>query len=427
MNARHLCFVLVTVLLSASVHAQWVLTSGPYGGTVSCLAVAGDDLFAGTFGGGVFRSRDNGTTWGQTSLTNTNVYALAAVPDGKGSINVLAGTHDGLFCSTDDGNSWNKTVLTNAYVYSFAALPRDGGGSAVFAGTHGNGVLLSSDGGTSWLPAGLANAWIRCLLACGAVLFAGTSSDGILRSTDSGNSWVAVGASLPAGTSVNALVQCPDGSGRANIFAGTYGSGVVMSSDSGMTWYATNRGLADTCVYSLAAYGTNIFAGTECHGVSLLIGSETPWLPVNKGLADTSVYVLAANATYLFAGTFWAGVWRRPLPEFTSAVAEPTGSVPRAFMLCQNYPNPFNPETNIRYQIAPARPGESPSAGGDSRMVKLAVYDLLGREVSVLVNERKPAGSYEIKFDGSGLSSGVYFYRLSAGDFVEAKKLAIVK
>jgi hypothetical protein len=90
-------------------------------------------------------------------------------------------------------------------------------------------------------------------------------------------------------------------------------------------------------------------------------------------------------------------------------------TVPRDFSLEQNYPNPFNPTTGIRFQV--------PSISD----VKISVFDLLGREVAVLVNERKGPGSYEVKFDGSGVASGVYFYRLQAGNFVQSKKLLLLK
>jgi len=97
-------------------------------------------------------------------------------------------------------------------------------------------------------------------------------------------------------------------------------------------------------------------------------------------------------------------------------------SIPALFTLYQNYPNPFNPSTTIRYSIPKAS------------FVTLKVYDILGREVAALVNEEKPAANYEIKFDASNLSSGVYFYRLTAtpaggnaGKFVSTKKFIILR
>jgi GH35 family endo-1,4-beta-xylanase len=105
-----------------------------------------------------------------------------------------------------------------------------------------------------------------------------------------------------------------------------------------------------------------------------------------------------------------AGLQRNP-----SVVNGNSGEAPEVFALSQNYPNPFNPTTVIRYQIPVASD------------VKLAVYDVLGREVSVLVNEKKAPGSYEARFDGSGLSSGVYLYRLVAGSFALSRKLVLMK
>jgi len=86
-----------------------------------------------------------------------------------------------------------------------------------------------------------------------------------------------------------------------------------------------------------------------------------------------------------------------------------------SFVLYQNYPNPFNQSTKIKYQVA--RSGN----------VTLKVYDILGREVATIVNEEKKPGVYEVEFNGSALSSGVYFYKLNAGDFTQTKKLLLLK
>ncbi len=99
----------------------------------------------------------------------------------------------------------------------------------------------------------------------------------------------------------------------------------------------------------------------------------------------------------------------------TSPVQEVSSSLPEAAALFQNYPNPFNPTTVVSYQLSVAS------------NVKLVVYDILGREVAVLVNERKSAGSYEVTFDAGGLASGVYFYRLTAGSFTQTRKMAVMK
>ena len=90
-------------------------------------------------------------------------------------------------------------------------------------------------------------------------------------------------------------------------------------------------------------------------------------------------------------------------------------TVPDKFALYQNYPNPFNPSTNIKYQIA------------NNKLVILKIYDILGKEVETLVNENQKPGTYEVTFDGSKLSSGIYFYTLTAGEYNETKKMVLIK
>jgi hypothetical protein len=97
-------------------------------------------------------------------------------------------------------------------------------------------------------------------------------------------------------------------------------------------------------------------------------------------------------------------------------------SQPEEFYLSQNYPNPFNPTTKIKFSIS-----QSPLSFGEGQGVRLVVYDVLGNEVATLVNEEKPAGSYEIEFNASGLSSGVYFYKLIAGNFIQMKKMILIR
>jgi hypothetical protein len=96
---------------------------------------------------------------------------------------------------------------------------------------------------------------------------------------------------------------------------------------------------------------------------------------------------------------------------------------PGTFRLFQNYPNPFNPVTKIRFDVAQHTP--YPLSRGEN--VTLKVYDILGKEITTLVNEQLQPGSYEVTFDGSNLPSGVYFYQLRTGDFVNTKKLILFK
>jgi len=105
------------------------------------------------------------------------------------------------------------------------------------------------------------------------------------------------------------------------------------------------------------------------------------------------------------------------LPEGISNSRNEISSLPKDYNLSQNYPNPFNPVTTIKYEIP------------EISFVTLKVYDVLGNEVALLVNEEKSAGKYSIEFkvDNVELSSGIYFYQLRAGDFFETKKMVFLK
>ena len=96
-------------------------------------------------------------------------------------------------------------------------------------------------------------------------------------------------------------------------------------------------------------------------------------------------------------------------------ISNQQNELPRVFALYQNYPNPFNPITTIRYDVP------------KSTLVTIIVYDMSGREITTLVNEKKDAGSYELIFDASKLASGVYIYKMTAGEFTSMKKLILIK
>ena len=107
-------------------------------------------------------------------------------------------------------------------------------------------------------------------------------------------------------------------------------------------------------------------------------------------------------------------------PKFPITILSPTdiekeGNHPVNFVLYQNYPNPFNPTTNIGFQIS------------DFGFVSIKVYDAIGNEITTMVNEEKSPGEYEVNFDASQLSSGLYFYRLSVGNYSETRKMLLLR
>lgn len=116
-------------------------------------------------------------------------------------------------------------------------------------------------------------------------------------------------------------------------------------------------------------------------------------------------------------GNLSARMERVDFPPVTVALSDiaPVNGMPTSYSLSQNYPNPFNPSTNVAYDVPKAS------------HVTLEVFNVLGQRVASLVDQEMEAGSYIVEFDGSSISSGIYFYRLNAGDFTETKKMVMVK
>lgn len=129
--------------------------------------------------------------------------------------------------------------------------------------------------------------------------------------------------------------------------------------------------------------------------------------------AQTGVFWSAGMLAH--AGSWGTGAFRFSFSAPPSGIHNQNGEVPSAYQLYQNYPNPFNPVTKIEYGI--------PASG----MVNMTVYDVLGREVAVVVNDYQKAGFYETTFDASSLPSGIYIYRITSGNFTESKKMTLVK
>ena len=205
---------------------------------------------------------------------------------------------------------------------------------------------------------------------------------------------------------------------KDNVWIGT-GNGVVKYEGSKWQIYdSSNSGLPSDVISCIATDNyDNVWIGTN-NGVVKFNGKEwTSYNSSNSGLPDDNVYSLAFDKK----GNKWIGT-ENGLAVYNedgiTSIEEPGNIItifPNQFYLSQNYPNPFNPTTKIKYSIP------------NSSFVTLKVFDILGREIETLINEEKTAGNYEIDFDASQLSSGIYFYQLKSGEFIQTKKMILIR
>ncbi len=470
------------LLLTQIQYPQWVPIGPPFGHVWS-LATSGSNVFAGTNFNGLYRSTDDGQTWAQTSLNAGTIWSIAidgsnifagtttrlfrSIDDGQtwaqtslnaGTIwsiaidgsNIFAGTDTGVFLSIDNGQNWTHTSLKNCMVFGLAVS-----GPNIFAGTN-SGVYRSTNSSQTWHQTPLDSIWGGRVAANGSNVMAGggigeeallfyssnngdtwsqtnalyfeigdiiingsdgfASSRGVYYSTNNGQSWINKSQGLPAGSMVSALAISGD-----YIYAGLESgfsvwrrrlneitpvelssfSASVVNSEIILNWTTAsetnNQGFDiehsfDNQKFSKIGFVPGFGTTTEAKSYSFSISDAT---------AGVHYYRLKQID---FDGTF----------KYSEIVAVEV-KIPGTYSLFQNYPNPFNPSTTINYAI--------PS----SEFVTLKVYDILGNEVAALVNEQRPVGSYEVEFNAAGLASGIYYYKIQAGSFVETKKMILMK
>ncbi len=398
-----------------------------YGTSVYSLAEKGSKLFAGTSVNGVYVSTDDGITWTAANYGMPNPYSAhitaMTVSDTVLIVSEFTGDTSSIYRSTDDGASWTEVNHGLSLVNQLAAI-----GSNVIAATASGGYL-STDGGNSWTSLFGTGGFppvkpINVAFAQNSVFFAGGSSSGIVRSTNGGTEWAAADSGVPPNVAVSSI-----GGDGVNVYAATSG-GLFKSRDDGISWTRLdNSFLSPYSDYlniiaggsgEIVAFTTYLTNGFE--NIFLSTDGGSLWTSINNGPIPNVSSALVFNGKLfvgIVGGNQW-GVWYDKLPNVTSVKENIAKGSPANFELEQNYPNPFNPSTIIKYSLH------------KSGLVTIKVYDILGREVTTLVDKIQNTGSYQITFDGSRLASGVYFYRLTAASlrgesFSEIKKLVVLK
>lgn len=399
--------ILLGLFFTIVVNAQWVQTSlgsGQYGYNIYSN---GFELYAATLNG-VYKTTDTGNPWINIGLQNRLVFDV--ITSGQFVLAATEGNGPGVFRTSDNGTTWlEANGLTNQSVRAFTK-----NSSYIFVCTWGGGVFRSSDNGANWESLGLTNEGFRSIYSAGEKIFAGGYK--IYSSTDNGSSWIERQLPYPGGDTWNFYYY--DGI----LYA--CDSGLYESIDLGNTWhlkygvtYDTLGNAIDSKIFKdLTGYQNTLIASVAFNSIMISNDGGTTWNSFNEGLFNDWTFAgIAIKEPYIWAlRDFMANAYMRPLSEVTSIEYEDLKIV-AGHLLQQNYPNPFNPQTKISWQ--------SPVASHQT----LKVYDVLGNEVASLINEFKNAGSYEVDFNASKFSSGIYFYQLKAGDFVETKKMILMK
>jgi hypothetical protein len=391
---------IITILFSEGGQSQWQQwwPPGP-APSITHLVHDGVIFYRATYDGGVTFS----------TSSSEDGYIWTAIPGLQAGFIPRVAYHDSAYCVLSDGTGGTYIIggggwtlrpnhpLSTTIVRSGSTIV------AIFPGI----CYRSTNYGISWdlLPTSIPDISYTSLVTASAWIIG--NDFGISRSVDQGANWTHINDPPTAGVRIQSLV-----------LHGTeiYASARFRSTDDGLTWTSVGVGL-DTAgsVFSLASGGGVVLAGTATGVYASADPAGSGWTPKNDGLPyPRSINSIIVVGDYSYAAVAGNGLWRRAIGELTSVNTDPT-TMPAPYSLEQNYPNPFNPTTTIAYSI-------------DTRQsIILTIYDLLGREVTTLVSETQNPGSYEVSWDATGQGSGVYFYRLTTGRFLETRKLVLVR
>ena len=321
--------------------------------------------------------------------------------------------------STNTGNDWVvATPVTTADLY---CSDFRSGGFCYAVGDNGT-ILLSVTNGDTWNA--VTSGTIRNLKAVAIsqlsvlnVVAAGEKGT-IIRSTDGGSNWTNVSIS---DTTITFYDISKRGiyynTGNSFCIVGT-GGRIYKSTDNGATWQQKPSGTTNTLrsIY-FHTVDSAVVAGDNGTIRFTADGGET-WFSdafFNSPLARQYNSVSLVNRGHKTYSAISDTIWFVSNDPITIGLNPVSSVVPTGYSLSQNYPNPFNPSTNIKFSVP------------KSSAVKLIVYDINGREVEILVNESLSTGTYRADWNASKYSSGVYFYKLTAGDFTETKSMVLIK
>ncbi len=162
------------------------------------------------------------------------------------------------------------------------------------------------------------------------------------------------------------------------------------------------------------AFTSGLYTVVSIIEIPLVVAPDTSWIASGVWMVKRVSPSVNIDLSLFGYGTMFVP-GKMYIPTTPVGIKMISTTIPNKFELCQNYPNPFNPTTKIIFKVK------------DSRLVTLKIYDAIGREVSTLINEKLSAGEYETSFDAEGLTSGVYFYKLEAGDFLQVRKMALIR
>jgi photosystem II stability/assembly factor-like uncharacterized protein len=403
--------VLMFLFAFGSTNAQWsVQTSGTTQLLYSVSAVDNDVVWACGAAGTVLRTTNGGTNWTSVGAAPVNgaLYNIFGIDQSTALVTGSA-TNAVVWKTTNGGASWNQVFIQPGGFINVIEIGAGGVGFMQGDPVGGRWSLWRTlDGGTTWdstlayLPqAGSEAGWNNSLFVSGTNLYFGTNNSKIYASNNGGLTWTA--QSTPELNTYAVWFN-----GLTGVSGGTGG---IRSINGGTNWTAvTLPGTGN--VNGIAGVGNNFWLSRSGTAIYKSTDAGATWTTDYTAATAISDIALSRTGNGIWAVGATGGIY---YTEATTSVNPISSNIPERYALSQNYPNPFNPSTKINFDIVRAG------------FVSVKVYNSIGQQVADLVNHEMAPGSYQAEFDGAALTSGIYFYTIKAGDFVQTKKMMLVK
>lgn len=426
--------------------------TGSSGNKISTVVVAAGNsnvIYAGCGNGRVQVTTDGGTNWNlrTTGLPNSYCTRITTEPNNPG---IAYATFSGytannkVYKTTNYGVNWTNisSNLPNIPVSCIVVNPSDV--NNIFVGTD-LGVFSTNSGGGSWVQdnEGLANVSVSDLdyRSSDNKLFAATHGRSMYSTSLTGGGSQTLALSYDDGTPTSGYYWQVAGQASGNRITPTVNGAKLIE----MSIYFTGINQGTASYTPIVLQYTGSAPGSAYATIQTKVASNIPGWDVT----DLSSYSIIANSDFIvgleydgtnrptfgydpvdngrawdFDGNGWSSwtetYFMRATIQTVTSIAEISTQIPDKFEVSQNYPNPFNPSTKFKYALP------------EGKNVKVIIYDLNGRRVTELVNNYQNAGTYEVTWNGKNdsgvkVASGSYIYRIEAGDFIQVKKMVLLK
>ena len=366
--------------------------------------------------GVILRTTDGGT-WVSASgnLGVINLYTIYAFDANNALVAAAADSGAFAYRTSNGGTNWIR-VFTNRFTLAFI--------NSWYFKDENNGLMIcdpdssvsnnykTTNGGLNWSPVGARfptyfGSYPSSIYGNGNMVYYGTDDSIIFKTIDFGINWIAVPTPLRHGTismwfnSANNCFIC-----GVNTIAQTTNGGDIFTINSGLG--------SQIWVYGVTGTTNGNYWIASKNQIHYTSNNGTNWNAATTQTGDYRAITKARTGSpYLYAVRNNGGISK--FGGTYTEIQQITSETKKDFSLSQNYPNPFNPVTKINFSIP------------KQTQVTLKVFDIPGREVSQLINQELTANNYSVNFDGSKLSSGIYFYKLETPEYHEIKRMVLVK